>query len=336
MTPKVTVVVAVRNEAATIKSCLTSILANSQTEVPYEVIVVDGDSHDNTMGIVREFPVRILQNPKCTASSGRNMGVSGSCSPYVAFTDGDCEVGRDWLSVLVNEIESSTARVAGVGGSLLIPGNASHFSRAVGVAQNTLIGSGGSIQSYVFEKEREVESISNSNAIYRREVIVDVGGFDEDLRIGQDADLNHRIRSGTNLSFRYTPKAVVYHHRRPTLRRFCIQTFGYGRAMAILLDKHRGLTRWFSPLPLAAVLAVAIIGLVSLAYESLFILESALLLTYLAVLVGAIAEAGVKSRTILSVMCVVILPVQHLAYALGYGCGLISILKTRIRLRRRR
>jgi hypothetical protein len=85
--------------------------------------------------------------------------------------------------------------------------------------------------------DREAEHIPGCNMAFRRESLESIGGFDPALRVaGDDVDICWRLlERGLKLGF--AAGAVVWHHRRTTLRSYWKQQWGYGRAEALLERK---------------------------------------------------------------------------------------------------
>jgi len=98
---KISVVIASYNAEKTIENCLKSIF-NQDYRGNYEVIVVDS-SKDNTPKIIKsKFPkVRLIKMKKSFAELAKNLGVKHAKSDIIAFTDSDCVVPRNWLSLMV-------------------------------------------------------------------------------------------------------------------------------------------------------------------------------------------------------------------------------------------
>ena len=94
---KVSVVVTVLNEEATIKMLLDSLI--DQTIKPSEIIIVDGGSTDNTVAIIKKYKVTLLTKTG-NRSVGRNYGVSKSKGQIIAFTDAGCVPESGWLKEL--------------------------------------------------------------------------------------------------------------------------------------------------------------------------------------------------------------------------------------------
>ena len=84
----VSVVIPVRNGAALIGEALRSVA--DQTWRPREIIVIDGDSGDDSEAVVRDFKnVIFLREPKAGPGEARNIGVRHARMPFLAFLDAD-------------------------------------------------------------------------------------------------------------------------------------------------------------------------------------------------------------------------------------------------------
>ena len=231
--PFVSVIVPVLNREKTIGACLDSLLNLDYPQ--FEVIVVDGGSRDRTREIVAEHPVKLLIDVRRGVYAARNTGVKAAKGEMVFFTDSDCIADRNVLKNLVRNF--ADVGIEGVGGQISSynPTNSVErfadlagivkFNRPKGLLEwnkNTLLSGG----------------FYTANAIYRKRIIEEVGGFDEDFTFGGgDYDFAWRIqRAGYRLTF--DPEAIVYHAHRSTLSGLVKQFFGYGEAQALKLKKQ--------------------------------------------------------------------------------------------------
>lgn len=100
---KISVIIPVCNSEKTIKRCIESVI--KQTLKPYEVIVVDNDSSDNTIKIVEAYGLSNLKIVKTTVTdigSVRTRGVQASTGDYILFLDSDDYLGKGLVEVLSN------------------------------------------------------------------------------------------------------------------------------------------------------------------------------------------------------------------------------------------
>jgi GT2 family glycosyltransferase len=224
--PRVSVVVCSCNGARTLPDCLEGL---SDLDYPdYEVIVVNDGSTDLTAAIVKEFPrCRLINTENRGLSCARNTGMRAASGEIVAYIDDDARPDRQWLSYLAHTF--LTTAHAGVGGPNIAPSGDGPIAECVANAP------GGPI--HVLLADREAEHVPGCNMAFRKDRLEAVGGFDPQFRVaGDDVDLCWRVhQQGWTLGF--TPAAMVWHHRRNSLRAYWRQQRAYGRAEALLERK---------------------------------------------------------------------------------------------------
>lgn len=98
--PRFSIIIPVYNVEDYIKKCLDSIF--QQTFSDYEVIVVNDGTKDNSMDIVKNYPVKIINQPNSGLSEARNNGVKSATGDYLIFLDSDDYWENDLLKK-VNE-----------------------------------------------------------------------------------------------------------------------------------------------------------------------------------------------------------------------------------------
>ncbi|HWQ44440.1 MAG TPA: glycosyltransferase family 2 protein [Methanosarcina barkeri] len=315
--PFISVIVGVRNEERFIEECIESLLNLDYLRDSYEIIIVDGMSTDKTRDLVQKYPVKLLLNERKNVAAARNLGVKNSRAELVAFTDGDCKVDSQWLKTLVREMQNAPEDVVCFGGPNLIFDSDPVFGRVVGYAQETFLGSGGSAQSKNSTKKHYVSSLPNCNAMYKKSAIQEVGGFDERFLVGQDGDLNYRIGKKGN-RFLYIPEAQVLHHRRGTFKSFSVRMFKYGMWMAELFKKHGEFVRWYAFLPSIAIVSAVVLLIASIHYPATSLLLLALTAIYFILVFLTSMQVTYKMRSKYGLFALFIIPVQHVAYGLGF------------------
>jgi O-antigen biosynthesis protein len=226
-TPFVSVIVCSYNGARTLAACLDSL---GKLNYPaYEVILVDDGSTDDTAYVAAQFPwVRYIHQSNHGLSHARNTGAAAAKGDVFAYTDSDCMVDPDWLYYLVGTLVSGD--YAGVGGPNITPPAQDWIQACVAAAP------GG--PSHVLLTDTVAEHIPGCNMAFYRWAYEGVGGFDTEYhKAGDDVDFCWRIQqAGWVIAF--SPTAIVWHHRRFTLRAFFKQQEGYGEAESLLRFKH--------------------------------------------------------------------------------------------------
>lgn len=223
--PFISVVVCTYNGSATIKDTLEGLL---NLDYPlFEVIVVNDGSKDCLQQIVEQYPVRLINTANMGLSSARNTGMYHARGEIVAYIDDDAYPDPHWLRYLAAGFINSTH--AGIGGPNISPAEDGMIARCVANAP------GGPV--HVLLSDEIAEHIPGCNMAFRKDVLLDVGGCDPVYRAaGDDVDLCWRIQqSGRTIGFH--PAAVVWHHRRNSIKAYWRQQTGYGKAEALLEAK---------------------------------------------------------------------------------------------------
>lgn len=179
-----------------------------------EVIVMDGGSTDATTCFVKESPAKLLLGGK-TPAEARNIGIRHAEGTIIAFTDADCRVKEDWISILSSHLNNPL--VAGVGGpNITIDEDVSYLVRYIGVFMESFLGSAGTKNTARYEHLREVCHNPTVNSAVRKCVLEEVRRFDPNLTVSEDVDLDARIRR-RGYRLLYDPRMIVWHHRRNTV-----------------------------------------------------------------------------------------------------------------------
>ena len=218
--PKISVIIPVRNVADKIEKCLEAVF--SQSTKPYEVIIVDGRSTDDTVEKARKFPVKVLFQDYGACGAARQIGLQNAEGEYTAFTDADCIPSKDWLRNLLAELGDD---IVGVGGRIENIGEG-RWTRSINLAFATFLGSGRSIQGRTFKTKKFVKSVSASNSMYRKSDLVKIGGFNPDLSGADEIELNARLLKVGKLL--YVPEANTLHDHGRSLKEFAQNMYYYG------------------------------------------------------------------------------------------------------------
>jgi succinoglycan biosynthesis protein ExoA len=236
----ISVIVPVRNEGRHIEATLRQLLAQQYDFEKFEIIVVDGDSADDTAEQVRNVAekhpkVRLLHNPKRLSSAARNLGVRCSRGDVMLIVDGHCELGNPLLLRNVSEaFLRSGADCLGRPQPLDVT-DATPLQQAIAIARSSRLGH--HPDSFIYSQRERFTPAHSVAVAYRREVFEKLGYFDERFDACEDVEFNHRIdRAGLKCFF--TPTIEVQYHPRTSLRGLYKQIERYGRGRVRLYRKH--------------------------------------------------------------------------------------------------
>lgn len=190
-------------------------------------VVVD----DGSEPPIPDATVRLDRNRGPGAA--RNAGLARVTTPLVAFVDADVHLAGDWLAPLLPHFDDD--RVALVAPRVRsAPGTSALERYEMGHSPLDLGPRPGRVRA-----GSRISYVPAAAVVCRVDMILEIDGFDETLRFGEDVDLVWRLdTSGRRL--RYEPASVVTHDPRPTWRAWFEQRVGYGSSAAPLARRHPG------------------------------------------------------------------------------------------------
>ena len=223
--PFISVIVCTLNGSATIKDTMEGL---RKLRYPnFEVIVVNDGSTDNTAEIVRQYPYKLISTKNNGLSSARNVGMAKAKGEIIAYIDDDAYPDSHWLHYLAYAYINTNH--GAMGGPNIIPPEDGSIAFCIANAP------GGPV--HVLKTDEIAEHVPGCNLSVRRDVLMKIGGFDPMYRAaGDDVDVCWRIQEA-GYTIGYHPSALVWHHRRNSLKAYWKQQKGYGKAEALLEAK---------------------------------------------------------------------------------------------------
>lgn len=227
--PLISVIVPARNAAETIGQCVDALLAQSYPA--FEVIVVDNNSTDATAAAAQRPGIRVIaERSRQSSYAARNAGVRAARGALIAFTDADCVADPAWLSRLAAGFTGPD--IGGVAG------------RVLALAPSTVL-------EQFAERRQQVSNDASmrcrflpyaitANVAYRQQALEALGGFDDSLISGGDADVSWRLQQRLGRRLVFAPDAVVRHKHRDTFNGFWRQHRLYGYGTAMLYARYPG------------------------------------------------------------------------------------------------
>lgn len=220
-----------------------------------EVIVVDDRSSDGSPALAREAGATVIESAGAPGPAGaRNTGLRAAATELVAFVDADCRAAVGWSDGLAAVLAADprlavvAPRVRGAAGSSRLARYERRRSPLdLGPAPG-VVGPG-----------QRIGYLPAAALVARRAALLELGGFDEELRFGEDVDLIWRLTKAGHL-IRYVPQVEVEHQPRPTLSALLRQRRGYGSSAVALEARHPGAASPLRASPAAYLVWLAALG----------------------------------------------------------------------------
>lgn len=325
----VTFVMPVLNERDYLERAIETVLAQD-VPGPSELILALGPSTDGTTELARQLAEKdprivLVDNPAADIPVGLNLAIRAGIHPTIVRVDAHSELAPGYTRRALETLARTGA--ANVGGVMRADGR-TPFQRAVARAYNSPIGlGGGAYHGGTHEGEAESAYLG----VMRREVLEEVGLFDETLRRGEDWELNLRIRrAGYRVWF--DPELAVTYWPRESWTRLVRQFRATGAWRGELVRRYgrRNSLRFFAPPALLIVLVLALIVAVlqltgvltgwPSAVTSVVYLPIALyVLLILAVAIGPGGGTGWRDK----LWTLAVLPTMHLSWGAGFLWGVV-------------
>lgn len=315
----VSVIVPCRNEENYIQACLKAILANQSATLKLEILVIDGESNDQTrarvLEIAAQYPeVQLLDNPAQITPVAFNLGLAAAQGLYIQIVGAHQILAPDYITLCLTALLADP-QLGGVGGHLLNQTD-SKLGESIAAAMASPFGVGpGNFRT--LQSDDYVDTISTP--LYRCELLQKLGGFDPQLVRNQDDDLNYRIRKEGWQLLQLHQAKVNYYVRSswPQLQR---QYYQYGFWKVYVNRKNQAVTTGRQLVPPAFVLFVSLgacLSLVWLPFRYLYLFVNALYVSLATLAAFRSRRAGAQRRQILRAFLT-----MHLFYGVGYleGC----------------
>lgn len=250
---RVTLGMCVRNAEPTVKEAIETVIDQDFPHELMELIVVDGYSSDRTLSIIQNYLAKVdIKNRIFRENEGlgqaRQIVVNNASGDYIVWVDGDMVLSKDFVRKQVEFMEQNPKAGIAKGRYELTPGpnllaTLEIYSRAAA-----------KIADYGLEKTRS-KSLGTSGCIYRVEAIRQAGGFDKNIKgYGEDWDAEYRTRATGWSLYTTQVKYRDYERLGLTWKELWQRHWKRGYDMHDIFQKHKGVIKLYSMLPLAAFL----------------------------------------------------------------------------------
>lgn len=202
--PFFSVVIPLYNKEKNIGSTIDSVL--NQTFSDFELIVVDDGSTDRSAEIVASYDdprIRLIKKENGGVSSARNRGVYEASAKWVALLDGDDRWMPKFLSEMKRLVIDFPDCVIYGSSYEILKGGSSHIKRVPLLPDDFRA----ELHDY-WRKARHSLFFTSSSVVLKRDVALAVGGFDEQLSIGEDLDMWIRMSLNGKGAYTNSPLAI--------------------------------------------------------------------------------------------------------------------------------
>lgn len=223
--PLVTVVVIGRNEGQRLVRCLESIAGMRREGFEVEVVYVDSASTDGSPERARALGARVLEvrPERPCAAVGRNAGWRAAKGEFVLFLDGDTVLHPDFVARSLPELTGQVAVVWG------------HRRES---------DPGGSVYNRILDLDwiypAGLSEFCGGDALMRRDVLEEVGGYDEGLIAGEEPEMCRRMRA-KGWTIHHADRPMTLHDlAMRSLRAWWRRALRAGHAYAEVSERFRG------------------------------------------------------------------------------------------------
>ena len=234
MKPNVTVLVTAKNSESTINKCIESIL--NQTYKNFILYVTDGYSSDKTWEIIKKYkkkyPKKIIaERIKGNAPHAFNKMIKKVKTLFIAFTDSDCVVKKDWLTELLKPYKSTTRQknIIATAGFCGTPRNVNLIQKVIGRELESR-----------FKKSKKIKYLLHAPTM-NFSIITEVA---KKCKMNEHLDVAFETEWGMRLNKKYgkilyTPKAKVFHYHRSSIIKYLYQQFRQATYVTSVYFIHR-------------------------------------------------------------------------------------------------
>jgi len=327
-TPRVAIVLPIRNEERTIAACLQAIVDQDYPQECIEVWVIDGLSTDRTRQIVAEFQarhpfVKLLDNPKRIIPAALNIGIrQAQNADVIVRVDGHTFLEPDYVRQCVRCLQHTGA--GNVGGLQRVKG-VGYVGKAIALTVSSPLAAGDARYRHT-EKEGFVDTVYLG--AFPSQVFKSIGLYNEELLRNEDYELNYRLRQAGFHVF-LSPSIRSWYLCRSSLPALWSQYFQNGYWKIQMLRRYPRSVRLrqvVAPVFVLSLMVSGVSGLIVRPFAGLLALIAGCYTALIVVFAALTARHhGWRYLPILPLTLTTI----HFGWGLGFLWGLIRLLVPR-------
>jgi len=322
----VSIIIPCKNEQATIQLLLEALYAQTYPRSAMEVVIADGGSTDRTQWVIhswqaehQDLDIKLIDNPTGTIPAALNAAIQASHYEIIVRLDAHSKPNLDYVERMV------TALTEGLGDNVggvwdIRPSQKDWIARSIAAAAAHPIGVGDARYRYT-DQAAYVDTVPFGG--FHRQLLEQVGLFDETLLANEDYEFNTRIRKiGGKIWLDPAIRSVYY--ARSTLRSLAKQYWRYGYWKWHMLRRYPMTLRWRQALPPLFILALAVLIILSPFFRWFSLILAAVSGIYALPLLLAGFQLMIKHRAFPLLLGVPLaIATMHFSWGAGFLWGIL-------------
>lgn len=316
------------NEQQYLPDLLEDLLNQTYSKLLTEVILVDGNSTDETWQIMETFKsqhdkeyfaIKLFQNSKRIQPIGWNIVLQNTTTAVVLRIDAHARLPQDFIEMNIKCINSGEYVCGGPRENII--DEDTPWKQILLAAEQSLFGSG--FASYRQSKKENKYVKSLFHGAYRKMIFDQVGFFNEKLIRTEDNEIHYRIRKA-GYRICYSPKIKSYYQTRNTLRGMLRQKYLNGFWIGRTLFICPGCISLFHLVPFFFVCGILLTTIAAL--RNIFWPVQLLWTAYGTVnlLVTLLTFTKVKDKSVMYMLLPLLFLLLHISYGTGTLVGLFD------------
>jgi glycosyltransferase involved in cell wall biosynthesis len=211
----ISIVIGTLNRPEILQKLLSQLLKQEEKRY-FEVLVIDQSTEENYKQTLKSFPKKdnfhIIRLDKPNTCKYLNLGWQNAKAPLVLYLDDDVTITDQTIEEHINSYTDN--KVQGVAGRVINDNEQITKDSRVG----KIMFFGAKItKNFTYENQTYVDFPYGCNMSFRKDILKNLGGFDENLfppiYAYNEVDMGVRITKNKPRSIIFSPKALVYHHQ---------------------------------------------------------------------------------------------------------------------------